>query len=188
MEIVLASASPRRRQLLEQVGLRFTVRPADIDETMNPAADPAEEVGRLSARKAAAVTAEPDTLVIAADTIVCMENRILGKPANEAQALKMLRSLSGRTHEVLTGVTVAGGGRTLTHVERTRVRFRPCRDEELRAYIATGEPMDKAGAYGIQGLAALFVEAIEGDYYNVVGLPLCALNGMLEQFGEFLLR
>ena len=177
MEILLASSSPRRRQLLAQLGLTFTIRAADIDETMDPDRRPSEEVGRISAQKAAAVAAEPETIVIAADTIVCMDGRILGKPKTEDEAFAML-----------TGLTVRQGSRSVTQVERTRVQFRPCRDEELRAYIATGEPMDKAGAYGIQGLASIFVERIEGDYYNVVGLPLCTLARMLEQFGVFLLR
>ena len=182
MEIILASASPRRRQLLTQLGLTFTVQAAEIDETMAPG-DPVGEVGKLSARKAAAIAAPADTLVIAADTIVCMNEQILGKPKSETEALAMLRSLSGRPHRVLTGVTVRRGEQVRTAVEQTAVRFRACSDAELRAYVATGEPMDKAGGYGIQGLAALFVAGIEGDYYNVMGLPLCRLGQLLAEFG-----
>ena len=182
MESLLASSSPRRRQLLAQLGLTFTIRAADIDETMDPDRRPSEEVGRISAQKAAAVAAEPETIVIAADTIVCMDGRILGKPKTEDEAFAMLKNLAGRSHEVLTGLTVRQGGRSVTQVERTRVQFRPCRDEELRAYIATGEPMDKAGAYGIQGKGALLVQGIRGDYYNVVGLPVARVARILRTF------
>ena len=124
-----------------------------------------------------------DDVVIAADTVVCLDDEILGKPADEADARRMLRALSGRDHRVFTGVTAARGGTVLSAFEETAVHFRPLDEREIDAYIATGEPMDKAGAYGIQGRAALFVRAIEGDYFNVVGLPLCRLGEILKKLG-----
>ena len=179
--VILASQSPRRKELLGLLRIPFTVRVADIDETMDPAGAPAEEVARLSREKAAAVPRAPEDVVIAADTIVVLEGRVLGKPKDEADACNMLRSLSGRAHQVMTGVTVLCGQRQLTHTEITDIHFRPLTEREIRAYVATGEPMDKAGAYGIQGGAALFADGMRGDYYNVVGLPVCALYQMLLQ-------
>ena len=181
MELILASQSPRRRELLGLFGLPFTVRVADIDETMDPALPPQEEVARVSLAKARAVERNPEDIVIAADTIVVLGDRVLGKPADEAQAEEMLTALSGRAHQVMTGVTVLQGDRALTATEITDIHFRALSNREIRRYIATGEPMDKAGSYGIQGGAALFAEKIHGDYYNVVGLPVCRLLRMLRE-------
>lgn len=181
MELILASQSPRRRELLGLFGLPFTVRVADIDETMDPALPPQEEVARVSLAKARAVERDPEDIVIAADTIVVLGDRVLGKPADEAQAEEMLTALSGRAHQVMTGVTVLRGDRALTATEITDIHFRKLSNREIRRYIATGEPMDKAGSYGIQGGAALFAEKIHGDYYNVVGLPVCRLLRMLRE-------
>ena len=186
MEIVLASGSPRRRQLLEQIGLTgFRVLPSDADESLPDGIAPGKAVERLSARKGAAVAAQarPGALVIAADTVVALDGAILGKPRDRAEAEAMLTALSGRTHQVYTGVTLLQDGRRLTEHEVTAVTFRPLSPEEIAAYVSTGEPMDKAGAYGIQGLGALLVERLEGDYFNVMGLPLCRLGEMLAQFG-----
>ena len=185
MALILASASPRRRELLGMLGLSFTVLSADIDETMDPRRGARAEVARICRAKAEAVRplSAAEDIVIAADTVVCVDGRILGKPHSEAEAEAMLRLLSGRAHQVRTGVTVLGKTRCVTEVEETEVHFRPLRDGEIRAYIRSGEPMDKAGAYGIQGLGALFVEGIRGDYYNVMGLPLCRLSQILHTFG-----
>ena len=186
MDIILASGSPRRRQLLEQIGLkRFTVRSSDVDETADLSRPPSEIVEELSARKALAVAAEAgaDSLILAADTIVTIEGAVLGKPADENDAFRMLCSLSGCRHQVYTGVTLLYRGERLTQHEVTDVTFRALSEAEIGAYIATGEPMDKAGAYGIQGLGALLVEGIRGDYFNVMGLPLCRLGRMLSRFG-----
>jgi len=183
MALILASRSPRRRELLARLGLTFAVRAADVDETMDPAAPPAEEVARLSARKAAAVAAGPEDVVIAADTVVVLDRRVLGKPRDEEEARAMLTALSGRSHQVMTGLTVRRGEDIRTETAVTQVRFRPLSPREIDAYIATGEPMDKAGAYGIQGLAAVFADRLDGDYYNVMGLPLCALCRLLRQAG-----
>ena len=188
MELILASQSPRRRELLGLFNLPFTVRVADIDETMDPSRSPAEEVARVSLAKARAVEREKEDVVIAADTIVVLGNRVLGKPANEAQAEEMLTALSGRAHQVMTGVTVLRGDRSLTATEITDIHFRELTNREIRRYIATGEPMDKAGSYGIQGGAALFAEKIHGDYYNVVGLPVCRLLRMLRELAPDLME
>ena len=181
MNLILASQSPRRKELMAQMGLSFTVRAADIDETMDPTLPPDREVARVSLAKARAVERKDDDIVIAADTIVVLGNRVLGKPADVAQAEEMLTALSGRAHQVMTGVTVLRGNRAITATEITDIHFRPLSTQEIRRYIATGEPMDKAGSYGIQGGAALFVEKMQGDYYNVVGLPVCRLFGMLRE-------
>ena len=190
MEIVLASGSPRRRQLLEQIGLTgFRVLPSDADESLPDGIAPGEAVERLSARKGAAVAAQarPGALVIAADTVVALDGAILGKPRDEGEAREMLSALSGRTHQVYTGVSLFHRGERRTEHEVTAVTFRPLSQEEIAAYVATGEPMDKAGAYGIQGLGALLVERLEGDYFNVMGLPLCRLGRMLAAAGVRLL-
>lgn len=181
--IVLASQSPRRRELLELMGLTFRVCPADIDETMDPAADICTELKRVSGAKALALPAQQEELVIAADTIVVCENRVLGKPHSPEQARQMLEMLSGRSHQVYTAYAVRLGDRLETNIECSEVHFRTLSPEEIDAYIATGEPMDKAGAYGIQGRAALFIQGIRGDYYNVMGLPVCALTQTLREFG-----
>lgn len=183
MGLILASQSPRRRELLARLGLPFTVAPAGVDETMDPERDPYDEVARLSQAKADAVPVGPDDVVVAADTVVVLDGRVLGKPKDPDDAARMLRALSGRSHQVMTGLTVKRGGRRWPLTAVTRVWFRPLSGAEIDAYIASGEPMDKAGAYGIQGLAAAFVERLDGDYFNVVGLPLCPLAGLLRQAG-----
>ena len=184
--LILASQSPRRQELLRRIGITdFTVLATDSDESYDPRWSPEELVSRLSARKAAAAAraAGPDALVIAADTMVFLDDRRLGKPADEADAFGMLSALSGREHTVRTGVTVRRGEVVRTEVEATAVRFRGLTAEEIRRYIATGEPMDKAGAYGIQERGALLVEGIRGDYFNVMGLPVLRLARMLRDFG-----
>lgn len=183
--IILASKSPRRRELLEKLGLQFTVMTEDVDETMDPGIPLETEITRVSVRKARAVAplAGPEDLIISADTVVCVDGRRLGKPADEDEARAMLRALSGREHTVVSGVCLLCADRCETASVTTTLRFRPLSDREIDAYIATGEPMDKAGAYGIQGLAAVFVDRLDGDYYNVMGLPLCTLAGMLRGFG-----
>ena len=183
MNLILASQSPRRRELLGLTGLDFTVRVADIDETMDPGKEPFDEVARVSRLKALAVQREPEDVVIAADTIVVCGDEVLGKPRDEEDAFRILSLLSGRSHEVMTGMTVLRGNEAVTHTEVTKIRFRQLHPAEIRAYIATGEPMDKAGAYGIQGGAALFADQMEGDYYNVMGLPVCRLAMILRSFG-----
>lgn len=183
MAIILASQSPRRRELLERLGLDFLVRAADVDETMDPAAAPEEEVARVSRAKALAVPAQAGDIVIAADTIVVCGGRVLGKPRSPEDAKAMLRLLSGRDHQVMTGLTLGTDGRLTTRTEITRIFFRPLLEPEIEAYVRTGEPLDKAGAYGIQGKAALFAERLEGDFYNVMGLPLCDLAQRLRELG-----
>ena len=164
-------------------GLDFIVRVADIDETMDPGRAPFEEVARVSRLKALAVERDRGDVVIAADTIVVCEGKMLGKPRDESDAFRILSLLSGRTHEVMTGMTVLRDEEIVTHTEVTKIHFRELHPEEIRAYIATGEPMDKAGAYGIQGGAALFADQMEGDYYNVMGLPVCRLAMILRSLG-----
>ena len=183
MSLILASQSPRRRELLGLTGLDFVIRVADIDETMDPGKAPFEEVSRVSRLKALAVPREKDDVVIAADTIVVCEGRVLGKPRDEEDAFRILSLLSGRHHEVMTGMSVVCGDEIITHTEVTKIHFRTLHPEEIRAYIASGEPMDKAGAYGIQGGAALFADQMEGDYYNVMGLPVCRLAMILRSLG-----
>lgn len=185
MNILLASASPRRRQLLEQVGLRFSVQVSEVPEVINSRLTPAEAAVSLAADKAAAVAgcAALPSVVIGADTIVVFENQIFGKPADAAAAKGMLSRLSGQQHKVITGIAVAANGELYTDYVETLVQFRHLTASEIDRYIATGEPMDKAGAYAIQGLGALFVERIEGCYANVVGLPLVALSRLLLQVG-----
>ena len=181
MHIILASASPRRKELLEKFGVPFLIRVADIDETMNPGNSPFDEVARVSRRKALAVEKEADDMLIAADTIVVCEGKILGKPRDEADAKAMLRLLSGRDHQVMTGCTVLRGEQCVTFTEVTDIHFRELTDREIDRYVASKEPMDKAGSYGIQGGAALFCERMVGDYYNVMGLPVCRLGQVLKE-------
>lgn len=185
MSIILASSSPRRKELMERMGLEFTIRTAQHDETMNPAGDPADEVADVSRRKASAIQplCTEDDIIVAADTVVVCDGLIMGKPHDFEDAVNMLHRLSGREHQVMTGLTVSRGSRTETRTVITAVRFRPMSDAEIRAYVATGEPMDKAGAYGVQGLAAMFIEGLDGDFYNVMGLPLCTLAAMLRGYG-----
>ena len=184
MELILASQSPRRKELLSLFRLPFVIRVADIDETMAADASPYDEVARLSREKALAVERGEDDIVIAADTIVVCDGIVLGKPRDEQEAFRMLSMLSGRPHQVMTGVTVLQGEKCVSFTEITDVYFRPLSDEEINSYIRSGDPMDKAGAYGIQSGACLFVEKIVGDYYNVVGLPICHLSLVLKEFME----
>ena len=189
MGIVLASASPRRKELLSRMGIDFTVRVADTDETMDPFAHPADEVARVAALKAKAVypLCNDGDVIIGADTIVVCDSLVMGKPRSESEAFSMLRRLSGRDHQVMTGLCVLSDGHEETVTVTTTLRMRHLSDEEIRAYIATGEPMDKAGAYGIQGLASMFVVGLDGDYYNVMGLPVCTLAMILRKCGIKLL-
>ena len=191
MKIILASQSPRRKELLERMGIRdFETISPNVDESAFHGLPPEELVRRLSAEKAAAVAGKvgEDAIVIAADTVVALEGAVLGKPADELDAFKMLSALSGVRHQVYTGVTVCRGGEKQTAHEVTDVTFRELSEREIEDYIATGEPMDKAGAYGIQGYGALLIQGISGDYYNVMGLPVCRLSGMLSRFGVDCLR
>ena len=183
MNLILASQSPRRKELLGLMGHPFLIRVADIDEAMDPGRAPFDEVARVSRLKALAVAREDEDIVVAADTIVVVGGEVLGKPRDEADAFRMLKALSGRDHQVMTGMTVLRGEEAVTVTEVTDIRFRELSDAEIRAYIATGEPMDKAGSYGIQGGAALFATGMHGDYYNVMGLPVCRLALILRQFG-----
>ena len=191
MKLILASGSPRRRELMEMLcPENLEIVPAVGEEAADPALPPDELVKALSRAKAAEVRsrcAAPADAVIGADTVVALDGAVLGKPRDKADARRMLRALSGRTHTVYTGVTVLRGAQSLSHAERTEVRFRALSDEEIERYIATGEPMDKAGAYGAQGYASLFVEHLDGDFFNVMGLPLCALGKLLKQLGVNLL-
>lgn len=184
--LILASASPRRRELLQRIGLNFEVRPSQVDENNFRDLPPAARVEHLALAKARAVAqACKEGLVIGADTIVVCRGQVLGKPASAAEAAAMLSFLSGRTHTVYTGVAVVrapGGEEKFTH-SRTEVTFRHLDPAIISAYVATGEPLDKAGAYGIQGRGALLVERINGDYFNVVGLPLVKVVELLEEFG-----
>ena len=181
MELILASQSPRRRELLGLFRLPFVIRVADIDETMDETASAYDEVARVSREKALAVSRGEDDVVIAADTIVVCQGKVLGKPHSPEEAVQMLSLLSGRDHQVMTGMTVLRGEKILSCTEVTDIHFRELSTKEIDAYVATGEPMDKAGAYGIQGGAALFAEKMVGDYYNVMGLPVCKLHRMLTQ-------
>ena len=181
MNLILASASPRRQELLKLFGIPFSIRVADIDETMDPAKAPFEEVARVSRKKALAIAHDADDVVIAADTIVVCEGRVLGKPHSQAEAAEMLRLLSGRAHQVMTGCTIVRGDTCETFTEVTDIHFRPLSEKEITRYVASGEPMDKAGAYGIQGGAALFCDRMAGDYYNVMGLPVCRLGQVLQK-------
>jgi septum formation protein len=192
--LILASASPRRRELLAQAGFTFEVRPAHLNEDVREGEDPIAYVVRLAREKAEAVYRDLGTkgigtseqvpenrlVVLGADTTVVVDSMILGKPADAADAGRMLRMLSGRTHRVITGVAVVSAEGTEVAAEVTAVRFRTLGEDEIEAYIATGEPMDKAGAYAIQGRAAKWIPRIEGDYFNVVGLPISLVCSMLE--------
>ena len=186
--IVLASGSPRRQELLGRMGIHdFVVSVPQVDEVCPEGLTPEETVCHISRQKSGAVQAGAEDIVITADTMVFLDDQRLGKPQDEADALRMLTALQGRRHTVCTGVTVRQGDRVLTESEATGVVFRPAEESELRAYIATGEPMDKAGSYGVQGKGALLVERLEGDFFNVMGLPVLRLSRMLAQFGTTLL-
>ncbi len=181
--LVLASASPRRRELLSQAGFAFEVRPALISEEPLPYEDPIAYVTRLAREKAQIIydqMCDPNAAVLGADTTVTLDKLILGKPENTSDAARMLQLLSGRTHRVVTGIAVVTAKRVEVAAEVTAVRFLTLSEEEIAAYIATGEPMDKAGAYAIQGRAARWIPRIEGCYFNVVGLPLALVSTMLE--------
>ncbi len=187
-KIVLASASPRRQELLQRIGITdFEVRVPQADESYPDGLTPQEIVCHISRQKSLALHAADDEIVITADTMVFLGDKHLGKPADEADALAMLTALQGRHHTVCTGVTVRQGGKMLTQAATTDVYFRAAQQRELLSYIRGGEPMDKAGAYGIQGQGSLLVERIDGDFFNVMGLPVVLLSRMLEQFGVFLL-
>ncbi len=185
-KIVLASGSPRRRELLARIGLTdFDIRVPQTEERYPAGLSPADTVAYISREKsdAAAALCTPEELIITADTMVFLDDARLGKPRDEADALSMLTALQGRRHTVCTGVSVRRGERTLTEVESTDVYFRRAKKSELLAYIRTGEPMDKAGAYGVQGMGALLVEKLDGDFFNVMGLPLLRLSRMMQRFG-----
>lgn len=187
-ELLLASASSRRKELLELIGIGFQSQAMDIDESVLQGEQADRYVERLAREKAqAGLVACPDKVILAADTTVVLAGQILGKPQDKAEAVSMLRQLSGSKHQVLTGIAVASQHRGITQIESqvvcTEVFFADLSDQQVEAYVQSGEPMDKAGAYGIQGKAALFVERIEGSYSNVVGLPLAETGKMLERFG-----
>ncbi len=180
--LILASASPRRREILSHIGLEFDVVVTDADEKTALPADPSELVVELARRKAAACTA--DGIIIACDTVVSLGGQVLTKPEDADDARRMLRALSGNTHQVYSGLCVTDGEKVISSHTVTGVRMREITEDEIAAYIATGEPLDKAGAYGVQDLGGIFVERIDGDYYNVVGLPLESLCRILkEDFG-----
>ena len=186
--IVLASGSPRRQELLQRIGIRdFTIRVPQVEEWYPHGLTPEEIVCYISREKSQAVPSDQEEIVITADTMVFLDDKKLGKPADESEALAMLTALQGRHHTVCTGVTVRQGQRVLTRAQSTHVYFRPASEAELCAYIAGGEPMDKAGAYGVQGQGALLVERIDGDFFNVMGLPVLLLSRMLADFGITLL-
>ena len=180
MRLILASASPRRAELLAAAGFTFDIEAVEVDERPLPDEDPSACTLRLAREKAAAVAARhPDAVVIGADTVVVSNGEILGKPADDRRAAEMLARLSASRHEVVTGVTIAASGREVSAVERTLVWFLPMTAEEITWYVASGEPRDKAGAYAVQGLASRFVERIEGSYSNVVGLPVARVCQLL---------
>lgn len=187
MKLILASKSPRRIEMLRALGLSPEIIPAEVDENIDDfVRQPERAVCELSGRKAKKIyeTAGNDALIIAADTLVYIGDKLLGKPRDEDEAREMLHALSGSSHEVYTGISVICGGRLATHCEKTTVYFRSLSEREIDEYISSGEPMDKAGAYGIQGAGALFVKGICGDYFNVVGLPISALFELIEkEFG-----
>ncbi|MBV9773275.1 MAG: septum formation inhibitor Maf [Gemmatimonadetes bacterium] len=182
--LILASQSPRRAELIGRLGLAFETIPADIDESRHDGESPDAHAQRLAREKAQAIAARrPEALVVGSDTIVVVDGDVLGKPRDHAQAVEMLMRLSGREHEVHTGIAVARGGRVESGMERVRVRFRALDLETCEEYVATGEPMDKAGAYGIQGFGSAIVECIEGDYFAVMGLPVLRMLRLIERFG-----
>lgn len=183
-KVVLASASPRRRELLTLVGIEHVVVPSHLDETMRSDEEPAGHALRLAVEKAAAVAAtHADAVVIGADTVVVLDGRVLGKPPTPTVAREMMQALNGRTHKVITAVAVSYDGRTSEGAEEVAVTFRKLSDDEIDAYVATREGMDKAGAYGIQGFGATIVERIDGDFFAVMGLPLVRLIGLLREVG-----
>jgi len=182
--LVLASRSPRRAELLASAGIAFTVRAEDIDETPRTGERPRDYVLRLAEEKASVVWREDQEIVLAADTTVVVDSEIMGKPVDDADAARMLRALSGRRHEVITGICLVGASRTVTDIAITGVWFSPLTEAEIRWYVASGEPMDKAGAYGIQGLASRFIDRVDGSYTNVVGLPVALVYRWLRAFSQ----
>ena len=184
LQVILASQSPRRRELLSLVGIPHRVRPADIDESVLDGEQPLDYCKRLAERKAAIIALHhAGAVVVGADTIVICDDEILGKPVNEADAAAMLSKLSGRTHIVLTAIAITFKGQTRSAVEKVAVTFLPLSDDAIHAYVRTGEPMDKAGAYGIQGFGATNIERIDGDYFAVMGLPLARMIALLRELG-----
>lgn len=181
--LVLASGSPRRREILESLGLTFTVRLPDPEETIVPGESPESAVLRLAEQKADSVSVAPSELVLAADTVVVLDGDLLGKPADDREAIEMLMRLSGCSHEVYTGLALRVERRTVSMVTRTEVTFRSFDRVECEAYVATGEPLDKAGAYGIQGFGSALVERIHGDFFNVMGLPVATLLRLFDSLG-----
>jgi septum formation protein len=182
--VVLASGSPRRHQLLNLIGIEHEVNAANIDETMRPREAPRRHAERLAREKASTFAVrDPDLITIGADTVVVINRKVLGKPVDRSDAARMLGMLSGREHTVITAVAVARGRKLRSAIEEVKVKFRRLREDEIEAYIATGEPMDKAGAYGIQGFGATIVERIDGDYFAVMGLPLVRLVGLMRDVG-----
>jgi septum formation protein len=184
MRLILASASPRRAELLRAAGLPFDVLPVAVDERFFPDETPGRAVSRLAEAKAAAgALLQPDAVVLGADTTVVIDDQPLAKPADAHEAAGMLRRLSGRTHDVLTGICLCHGGRRLLHVEPTRVRMAHMDEAEIAWYVATDEPYDKAGGYAVQGLASRFVLGVDGSYSNVVGLPISSVYRLLKELG-----
>lgn len=189
MRLILASKSPRRREILTMLGVPFEIVSADASEVIPPGADACAAVQAISAQKAAAAQAllqknggdDPHRIVLGADTVVAIDGGILGKPRDRAHAAQMLRRLSGRAHSVYTGLTLLQGGKRFTAAEETRVFFRELTEEEIAAYVASGEADDKAGAYALQGKGGIFVQRAEGDFFNVIGLPVQLLYTMLQR-------
>jgi septum formation protein len=189
-KLILASASPRRKEILEITGLDFSVCASDYEEDLDLSLKPHKLARFLSLKKAEAVAHKyKDAIIIAADTFIYFKNRLLGKPHTEKEAKKMLGILNGKVHSVITGFTImdSGSGQIVSKSEVTKVYFKKLTDEEISAYVRSGEPLDKAGAYAVQGLGAVFIEKIDGDFFNVMGLPLCALNESLRKFGVHVL-
>jgi len=191
VQLVLASASPRRQRMLDDLGLTYSLAPAQVDESIRPGETAAAVAQRLARGKAAAAFVQwPGRVILAADTVVALGGEVLGKPTDRADARRMLRALAGREHQVLTGYCLTWPGREEVGLAESRVRFRPLMEAEIEAYLTSGEPMDKAGAYAVQGLAAAFVEEVAGSYTNVVGLPLSRVvdlllrEGFIEPHGE----
>ncbi len=179
--LILASRSPRRREILAAAGILHLVRPAEVDETIRDGEDAEGYVKRVARAKAEAVDAGQEDVVLGADTVVVIENEILGKPVDDGDARRMLRRLAGREHVVMTGICLRGPAATLEDADATRVRFVPLSQQEIDAYVASGEPLDKAGSYAIQGLASKFIDRVEGCYFNVVGLPVAKVYGLLRR-------
>jgi septum formation protein len=187
LKLVLASRSPRRAKLLAAAGFEFTVRAADIDETPRKGEAPRDYVLRVAEDKARAAQSDGDEIVLAADTTVVLGSEIMGKPTDAVDAARMLRALAGERHEVITAICIKRGDRLTSDIASTAVWFAPLSDSEIADYVASGEPMDKAGAYGIQGLASKFIERIDGSYTNVVGLPVALTYGILRAIEASLL-